>query len=67
MIILNDKLKLIWQINQKYFGFYCLCHLHNERGNSIPDVSILKSLSNILNVSGTELINGERINNEKEK
>ncbi len=39
--------------------------MHNERGNSIPDVSILKSLSNILNVSGTELINGERINNEK--
>ncbi len=36
-----------------------------ETGNSIPDVSILESLSNILNVSVTELINGERIDNEK--
>ncbi len=35
-----------------------------ETGNSIPDVSILESLSNILNISVTELINGERIDNE---
>lgn len=36
-----------------------------ETGNSIPDVSILESLSNILNISVTELINGECIDNEK--
>lgn len=35
-----------------------------ETGNSIPDICILEKLSNILNVSVTELLNGERIDNE---
>lgn len=35
-----------------------------KTGNSVPDISILEKLSSILNVSVTELINGERIENE---
>lgn len=35
-----------------------------ETGNSVPDICILEKLSNILNVSVTELLNGERIDNE---
>lgn len=35
-----------------------------ETGNSVPDISILEKLSIILNVSVTELLNGERINSE---
>lgn len=35
-----------------------------ETGNSVPDISILEKLSSILNVSVTELISGERIDNE---
>ena len=46
----------MWQINQKYFGFYCLCHLHNERGKSLPEIETLYLLSKELNTSVNEIL-----------
>lgn len=36
------------QINQKYLWVYYLCHLHNERGLSVPDAEMLVTLSEVL-------------------
>ncbi|MDD6273022.1 MAG: helix-turn-helix domain-containing protein [bacterium] len=40
---------------------------HWENGRSLPDVSLFKKLCEILNISINELINGEKIAEEKEK
>ncbi len=42
-----------------------LCHLHNERGLNLPDVSIMQELCNILNITLNELFIGEKIPDEK--
>ena len=38
-----------------------------ENGKNMPDVSLYKPLCNELNISGNELISGERIEEEKYK
>lgn len=53
------------QINQKYLWVYYLCHLHKETGLSLPDISLLIPLSEILDISLYELLSGEKTKEEK--
>lgn len=39
-----------------------MCHLHNERGMSLPDADKMLDLCNILEINVNELLNGEKIN-----
>lgn len=37
-----------------------VCHLHNERGLSLPDITILESLAKELGVAVSEILSGEK-------
>lgn len=36
-----------------------MCHLHNERGLSLPDISLLGSLAKILKVDIADILDGK--------